>query len=153
MRRAALAAIAALALAAAAPAGAVTPRTSLHAIETQVMCVTCGIPLVVAESPAADQERSFIAGLVARGDTAAQIRDELVRQYGVAVLALPPDRGFNVAFYLIPIAALALALAILALLLPRWRRNRRSPPPPGAAATPSAADAARLDADLARFDS
>ena len=60
MRRAALAAIAALAFAA-SPAVAVTQRTSLSAIEPQVMCVTCGIPLEVAEYPAADQERQFIS--------------------------------------------------------------------------------------------
>lgn len=151
MRRAALAAIAALALAA-SPAVAVTQRTSLSAIEPQVMCVTCGIPLEVAESPAADQERQFISRLVAEGDTAAQVKHQLVLQYTEAVLALPPDRGFNVVFYLLPVAVVALALALLALLLPRWRRNRREGPPAGGGTTPSATETARLDADLARFE-
>jgi cytochrome c-type biogenesis protein CcmH len=150
-RRLVLVAIAALALAA-APAAAVTQRTSLSAIEPQVMCVTCGIPLEVAESAAADQERQFISRLVAEGDTAAQIKHQLVLQYTEAVLALPPDRGFNVVFYLLPVGVVALALALLALLLPRWRRNRRAGPPPGGGATPSATETARLDADLARFE-
>ena len=152
MRRATLAAIALLA-GAAAPALAVPQRTSLSAIEPQVMCVTCEIPLVVAESPAADQERHFISQLVAQGDTAAQVKQALVAQYGEGVLALPPDRGFNVAFYLIPVAVVAVALALVALLLPRWRRNRREKPPAGGGAgTPSESETARLDADLARFD-
>ena len=151
MRRAALAAIAGLALAA-SPALAVTQRTSLSAIEPQVMCVTCGIPLEVAESAAADQERRFISRLVARGDTAAEIKHQLVLQYTAAVLALPPDHGFNIVFYVLPVAVVALALALLALLLPRWRRNRRDRPPPGAGTTPSATETARLDADLARFE-
>jgi cytochrome c-type biogenesis protein CcmH len=150
-RRLVLVAIAALALAA-APAAAVTQRTSLSAIEPQVMCVTCGIPLEVAESAAADQERQFISRLVAEGDTAAQIKHQLVLQYTEAVLALPPDRGFNVVFYLLPVGVVALALALLALLLPRWRRNRRAGPPPGGGTTPSATETARLDADLARFE-
>jgi cytochrome c-type biogenesis protein CcmH len=150
-RRLVLVAIAALALAA-APAAAVTQRTSLSAIEPQVMCVTCGIPLEVAESAAADQERQFIQRWVAAGDTAAQIKHRLVLQYTEAVLALPPDRGFNVVFYLLPVGVVALALALLALLLPRWRRNRRAGPPPGDGATPSATETARLDADLARFE-
>ena len=67
MRRAALiGAVALLALpAAAAGAG---PRASLPAIERQVMCVTCKIPLNVAESPQADRERAFIQTLIDKTD-------------------------------------------------------------------------------------
>ncbi|MGA2756142.1 MAG: cytochrome c-type biogenesis protein CcmH [Solirubrobacteraceae bacterium] len=153
MRRAALAAVLLLSLAVAAPASAVTARTSLVAIEQQVMCVTCGIPLQEADSPAAQQEKAYIQQLIDAGDTAATIKARLVVEYGDAVLALPPDRGFNVEFYLIPIAAVLAAIVIVALLLPRWRRNRRAGA--GAAGQPdalSAADNARLDADLARFE-
>ena len=153
MRRAALAAALLLCLALAAPAWAVTARTSLVAIEQQVMCVTCGIPLQEADSPAAQQEKAYIQQLIDAGDTAATIKARLVVEYGDAVLALPPDRGFNVAFYLIPIAVVLAALAIVALLLPRWRRNRRAGS--AAAGQPdalSATDSARLDADLARFE-
>ena len=136
----------------AAPAAAVTARTSLVAIEQQVMCVTCGIPLQEADSPAAQQEKAYIQHLVSAGDSASKIKAKLIAQYGDAVLALPPDRGFNVAFYLVPIAAVLLALAIVVLLLPRWRRNRRACTAAGAADALSAADSARLDADLARFE-
>ena len=151
MRRAAAAALALLALSASS-AGAVTPRTSLAEVEPQVMCVTCNVPLEVAVSPAADQERQFIVALIAQGDTMAQIKAKLVAQYGDTVLALPPDRGFNVAVYVIPIVVVVVALAMVALLLPRWRRNRRDGPAATTGAPPSAAEAARLDADLARFD-
>jgi cytochrome c-type biogenesis protein CcmH/NrfF len=153
VRRAALIALALVAVSAPAAAAAVKPRTSLSAIEPQVMCVTCQIPLEVAVSPAADQERQFIVQLIAQGDTAAQVKSELVAEYGEAVLALPPDRGFNVVVYVIPIVVVALALALVALLLPRWRRNRRDAPTPAAAdGMPSAAESARLDAELSRFD-
>ena len=143
--------LAAAAALSAAPATAATPRTSLVAIEQQVMCVTCGIPLQEADSPAAQQEKAFIQRLVNQGQTAPYIKSQLVAQYGVAVLDLPPDTGFNVAFYLVPVAAVLAALAVVALLLPRWRRNRRSADA-GTPATLSAADSARLDADLAGFD-
>lgn len=152
MRRAALAALALLALSGASAAAAVTPRTSLAEVEPQVMCVTCNVPLEVAVSPAADQERQFISSLIAQGDTVAQIKAKLVAQYGDTVLALPPDRGFNLVVYLIPILVVVLALALVALLLPRWRRNHRDTPAAAPGATPSAAEAARLDAELARFD-
>jgi cytochrome c-type biogenesis protein CcmH/NrfF len=151
MRRAALAALGALALAA-TPALAVTPKTTLHAIEQQVMCVTCNIPLEVAESPAADDERAYIQTLINRGDTVAQIKHQLVLDYGDSVLDLPPVKGFNIVFYILPIAAGLGAIALVAFLLPRWRRRNPPPAAPGGA-TLSPADAARLDADLASFDS
>jgi cytochrome c-type biogenesis protein CcmH len=152
VRRAALIALALLAVAAAPATAAVKARTSLSAIEPQVMCVTCQIPLEVAVSPAADQERQFIVQLIAQGDTAAQVKSKLVAEYGEAVLALPPDRGFNVVVYVIPIVVVALGLALVALLLPRWRRNRRGVPAASTLGTPSEAESARLDAELSRFD-
>ena len=135
-------------------AGAVVPRTSLPVIERQVMCVTCKIPLNVAESPQADRERAFIQELIDKGEDEAQVKHSLVGQYGPAVLGLPADHGFDVTAYLVPLIVVAALLVMLALLLPRWRRRsresaleRRDNPQPLAAP-----DAARLDADLARFD-
>ncbi len=148
-----LALLALLALAAPAGAAAAAPRASLPAVERQVMCVTCKIPLNVAQSPQADRERAFIQELIAEGEDEAQIKNALVAQYGPTVLGLPATHGFDLAAYLVPLAVvLALALT-LALLLPRWRRHaraqaeRRRP-----AVSLSAADAARLESDLSRFD-
>ena len=130
---------------------AATPRTSLPAIERQVMCVTCKIPLNVAESPQADRERAFIQSLIAEGKSEAQIKRALVGQYGPAVLALPSSHGFDLAAYLVPVAALLALIAGLALL-PHWRRRGAAAPAQEPAAPLSGADAARLDADLAHFD-
>jgi cytochrome c-type biogenesis protein CcmH len=151
--RASAALLAALALAtAAAPASAATPKTTLHAIEVQVMCVTCGIPLQVAESPAADQERQFIQALVNRGKTATQIKQALVADFGNAVLDLPPDKGFNVLFYILPIAFVLAGLAILTILLPRWKRKRTATPLESAGSAVTPAEAERLEQDLKRHD-
>jgi cytochrome c-type biogenesis protein CcmH/NrfF len=138
---------------AAAEAAAAKPRASLPTIERQVMCVTCKIPLNVAESPQADRERAFIQELIGQGQSEAQIKRALVGQYGSAVLALPSDHGFDLAAYLVPLAALLGLLGAVAMLLPRWRRHARAQAlaaPP--AQSLSAADAARLDADLTHFD-
>jgi cytochrome c-type biogenesis protein CcmH/NrfF len=129
-------------------------RPSLPTIERQVMCVTCKIPLNVAESQQADRERAFIQGLIDEGKSEAQIKRALVGQYGAAVLGLPGTHGFSLAAYLVPIAVVLALLATLAVLLPRWRRGARGahgPQPPPAAAL-DATDAARLEADLARFE-
>jgi cytochrome c-type biogenesis protein CcmH len=136
-----------------APAGAAGPaRASLPAIERQVMCVTCKIPLNVAQSPQADRERAFIQSLIDRGLDEAQIKRALVAQYGGSVLALPNAHGIGVLAYAVPIGAVAMLVALLLVLLPRWRaadrrRNERE-------ATPklSSEQAARLDSDIARFD-
>jgi cytochrome c-type biogenesis protein CcmH len=139
---------------------AVTPRTTLPAVESQVMCVTCKISLQVAQSPQADRERAFIERLIAAGMSEAQIKRALVREYGPAVLALPSDHGFDLAVYIVPPAVVLAVLAALALLLGRWRRRARAAPgvgdggEGGEGGPPyplSPADAARLDADIARF--
>jgi cytochrome c-type biogenesis protein CcmH len=128
-------------------------RTSLPVIEPQVMCVTCKIPLNVAQSPQADRERAFIQGLIDEGQTEAQIKRSLVNQYGPTVLALPGAHGFDLTVYLVPLAAFLALLATLAVLLPRWRRRAREQASRVLDAPQlSSADTARLDADLAKFD-
>jgi cytochrome c-type biogenesis protein CcmH len=134
--------------------GAGVPRTTLPAVESQVMCVTCKIPLAVAQSPEATRERVFIQRLVDQGRTEAQIKRLLVHEYGPAVLSLPSSRGFGLAVYLVPPLVLLALLVCLALLLPRWRRRARAAPAgaEGALPTLTPADVARVDADMARFD-
>ncbi len=143
------------ALAAGPGAPRTTIRTTLPAVEGQVMCVTCKIPLLVAQSPQASRERAFIQRLIVLGRTEAQIKRALVAQYGPAVLALPPAHGFDLAAYLVPLCVVLALLAVLALLLPRWRRRARAAAVGDAlhpSPTLSPADTARLEADMARFD-
>jgi cytochrome c-type biogenesis protein CcmH len=135
-------------------AGAVPIRTTLPAVEGQVMCVTCKIPLLVAQSAQASRERAYIQRLILLGRTEAQIKHALVAQYGPTVLALPPAHGFDLAVYLVPPCVVLALLGLLALLLPRWRRRARAAAASDAHPSPTLtpADAARLDADMARFD-
>lgn len=145
-----------LALLALAPAGALAaqPRASFNDVEDEVMCDTCNVPLNIADSERADQERAEIKRYIAQGLTKAQIKDRLKAEYGPGILATPSDKGFDLAVWLVPILIALGVIAALAVLLPRWRRGRG-----GAAATPapvgpalSDADARRLDEDLARYD-
>lgn len=130
------------------------PRTSLHAVEAEVMCVSCGVPLAIAESPQADAERREITRLIAQGKTKQEILDSLVVTYGDRVLASPKEEGFGLAAYLVPIALVLAMLAALAVYLPRWRRNRDADGSTPAADGPTItdADSRRLAEDLARYD-
>ncbi len=152
-------ALLATALLALAPALArsAAPRTTLPAVEAQVMCVTCKIPLTVAVSPQANRERVYIQHLIDQGDTLPEIKRALVFQYTDAVLALPPSHGFDLGVYLVPAAVVLALLATVAVLLPRWRRRARAAQAAREAeewVSPALdpEDAARLEADMARFD-
>ncbi|HEX5927187.1 MAG TPA: cytochrome c-type biogenesis protein [Baekduia sp.] len=158
MRRVALAATLAALLLTVIASGAVqaapAQRTSLHAVESEVMCVSCGVALAIAESPQADAERREITRLIKQGKTKQEILDSLVGTYGDRVLASPKDKGFGLAAYLVPIAIVLAMLAGLAVYLPRWRRNRDPEDSAIAAEGPALtdADSQRLAEDLARYD-
>jgi cytochrome c-type biogenesis protein CcmH len=129
---------------------ALQPRASLPDIEDEVMCPTCGVPLINAFSPQAEKERRFIRREIARGKTKAEIKDALVSEFGRTVLAVPRGHGFDLTAYVVPVAAIALAATALAGGIVR-RRRRGS-----AAATPdadlSSAETTRLERELSRYD-
>ena len=147
--------VALLAVALVVPAAqAATPRASLPDVEDEVMCLECGTALNVSTSPVADQERAFIRELIAQGKSKEQVKAALVAEYGPRILAEPEERGFSLTAWLIPILATLAALALVVVLVRRWRRPEGAAEPEAGAA-PAAldpADARRLDAELAAFD-
>ena len=155
MRALAVALLALLALAPAAALGA-QPRASFNDVEDEVMCDTCNVPLNIAESDRADQERAAIRRLIAQGLTKQQILAELKRTYGPAILAKPQDSGFSLAVWWVPVLVVLGLVGLLAALLPRWRRRGRGGGggDGGGRAAPalSPADERRLDEDLARYE-
>ena len=151
MRRAAvLLGLIAAFLAFATPAVALTSFTD---VEDEVMCDTCNVPLNIAESARADQLRKEIRAKIARGESKQRIKDELRVTYGDKILALPPKSGFSLAAYLVPIGVALGLIALVAVLVPRWRR-RGSEDDDSASPEPALTDgdAQRLDAELAAFD-
>jgi cytochrome c-type biogenesis protein CcmH len=145
-----------VALTAGAPALAATAlshRASLIAIENDTMCVECHESLAVAQSPEAYAERDYIRALISQGETKAQIESNLVQQYGPAVLAVPPARGFNLLVYVVPPLVVIAGLILLMVTIPRWRRRARGSAGQPLAVAPALdpADARRLDEDLGRY--
>jgi cytochrome c-type biogenesis protein CcmH len=149
MRRrvAALAVVVALT---AAPAAAACPRTSLSAMENDVMCLVCGVPLAIADAPQAQRERVFIERMVNQCRSKEEIERALVAQYGPRVLALPKASGFRVSAYLVPaLAALAAAAGIVLVAVRGPRRRRERPRANGPPVDPL--QSARIDAELDRY--
>jgi cytochrome c-type biogenesis protein CcmH/NrfF len=142
--------------------GTVKPRASLPDIEDEVMCVQCGTALNISQAPSADRERAFIRRRIAEGKTKAQIKAELVDEYGTNVLGSPPDKGFNVAVWLVPLVLALAALGAVWTTLHRWRRASREEDGEGGSDEDELArregraldpdDARRLDNDMAGYD-
>jgi cytochrome c-type biogenesis protein CcmH/NrfF len=118
------------------------------------MCATCHEPLNVAQSPQAFAERSYLAGLIARGENKSQIDNAMIATYGPTVLSEPKAQGFNALLYILHPVALLAGLAALAVLIPRWRRRGRAAAAVAVPAGPAlgAADAKRLEEELSRYD-
>jgi cytochrome c-type biogenesis protein CcmH len=131
---------------------AAAPQASLPDIEDEVMCVECGTALNVSTSVVADQERAFIRKQIAMGKDKQEVKDALVEEFGPAVLADPPSKGFDLAAWLVPILLAVAAAGGLAVAARRWRR--RSGAAPAAAEGPplDPDDQRRLDAELAAYD-
>ena len=117
------------------------------------MCPVCGTTLELAsDSPQAIREREFIRGLIAEGQTKAQIKAALVAEFGDEVLALPDDEGFDLAAWLVPGLAIIAAAVAIFVGLRRWRRAAAADIEAEPAPQPlDAEDAGRLEADLERY--
>ncbi len=152
LRAALLALLAVLALAgpaAAAPA-------SLTDVEDEVLCVVCGTPLNVAQGKPADDQRALIRGWIAEGLDKREIKQRLEVEYGPAVLGTGAKDGLGAPVWGIPALGGLLGLALVLLVLRRWRRGEARPEPEAAdpVAAPVAAGplSARLDAELRAAD-
>lgn len=91
----------------------------------------------------------MIRSSLAEGMTEKQIRAELVDQFGPAVVAEPPKRGFDLLAWLVPLGILVAGAVGVAAIAWGWRRRRAEEPPP---APLDPALERRLDAELERFD-
>ena len=123
---------------------------TLAELEGEVVCPTCHTTLDMSNSAVASRIRVFIRERIAAGDTKSEIKDELVAQFGPAVLAEPPKHGFDLLAWLLPIGGLLLGAAAVAWAAWRWSPRAREPAAAGPPLDPDAER--RLDEELERFD-
>ena len=146
------AAVLAAALVLAGPAAAcVSPRTSLNALEGEIMCPTCHTTLDQSDAPAALRIEAFIRRRIDQCATEAQIKDELVANFGAGILAAPPRKGFDLLAGWLPLGGVIVGAFAVAAGVWRWSRARGpddEPPPSGL----DDETERRLDELLARLD-
>ena len=140
------------ALAFAGPAAAACPTVA--DLEGKFICPTCKTTLDQSDAPAARRIKAYLAERVEACASEEQIKDELVAQFGPAVLAAPPREGFHWLAWLLPLAGLLAAASVISVLVWRWSRSR----PADATADSNGRRELdpelerRLDRELARFD-
>lgn len=146
--RPALLALALLAALAAGVARADAPNAA--DLEAELVCPVCETTLDQSNAPVAERMKAYIRTRIAAGDSAQEIKDALVAEFGPGVLAKPPGGGFGLLAWLLPLAALIIGAAVVGVLIRSWSRKRAS-----GAADEEPLDPAlerRVDEELARFD-
>lgn len=146
-------AVAVVALAFVSPAAAACP--TLRDLEGKLICPTCKTTLDQSDAPVARQMKDYIQRRVDACASEQQIKDELVAQFGPAVLAAPPREGFHWLAWLLPLGGLLAGVAVVSALVWRWSRARPAPEPEADSNGRLGLDPEleqRLDQELARFD-
>ena len=116
-----------------------------RAIERLVIAPCCWMqPVSDHQSPASDEVKQQIREWLSAGRTRQQVLDGFVEQYGVRVLAEPPNRGFSRFLYFTPIAVLGVSAVGLIVFVRRW--TGRQPRRPQEAAGGSGQETASADA-------
>lgn len=81
-------------------------------------------------SPESEQLRELIRQLIAQGKTKEEIIAYFVEVYGRQVLPAPPQRGFFLTAWYLPLAGILSGGGVLYLLLRIWSRGGKEVPPP-----------------------
>ncbi|HEX9260752.1 MAG TPA: cytochrome c-type biogenesis protein [Acidimicrobiales bacterium] len=103
------------------------PRTQgerVDAIAKTIKCPTCRSESVYeSQATASENIRTEIARQVAAGRTDDEVRSFLATRYGEDILLVPKGSGVTGLVWVLPVAALLVAIAGLAVVFARWRRE------------------------------
>ena len=148
-----VAALALLAFALVAPAAASDARPTAAELESELVCPVCETTLDTSNAPVALRIKAFIRERIAAGDSKSEIKAKLVADFGPAVLAVPPRKGFDWIAWLLPLAGIAVAAVAVSGVAWRWRQARPDDERPGVEGEPiDPALERRLDDELDRFE-
>ncbi len=98
-----------------------TAAQKVSSIASEVRCPQCeGQSAQVSDAPAAKAVRLFVSEQVQAGKSRGQIERELVDRYGSDILLRPSASGLVGLVWILPVVAVVLALAGLAVAFRRW---------------------------------
>ena len=121
-------------------------KPTLEALGNEVQC-PCGCVAPLNQCPMLDcaekaEMRAFIKKEIADGKDETAILQDLSLRYGVQVLSAPPAHGFNLAVWILPGIGLLAGLAVVVVIVRRWKHKPAVVP----ASTSAAHDARVLTA-------
>jgi cytochrome c-type biogenesis protein CcmH len=123
-----VAAAALLAVAVVDQGGAETEVERVQRLQQTFACPECSGESVSDSSAAVSATiRQYINQRVAEGATDQELRDELVRAYGVEVLLNPPAEGFAALVWVLPVLVASFGAMGAAIALTRRRPPARAP--------------------------
>jgi cytochrome c-type biogenesis protein CcmH len=132
------------------PTKADEDEAEIQAIETRLAC-NCGCTLDVFTCRTTDFSCTYsprlhreVLALRSQGKTAQQVLDAFVAKYGEKALMAPKPKGFNLAGYLVPGAAILSVGAALVMLVVR-RRGVVAAADPGSSPLPPTASAEEME--------
>ncbi len=115
--------VVALAVGSRADASSRSPDERARSLAESIKCPTCRSQSVAtSDAPAAEYIRAEIDRRIAAGESDDVIRGYFAGRYGDDILLSPPSSGLAGMVWVLPVAALVIALAGLGWAFVRWRR-------------------------------
>ncbi len=106
---------------------ATTPSTNAERIDNiakTIKCPSCRSESVFeSKAPSAEAIRNEIARQVAAGRTDGEVRASIAGSFGRDLLLVPSTDGISSLVWILPMAAMVLAIAGLAFAFHRWKVN------------------------------
>jgi cytochrome c-type biogenesis protein CcmH/NrfF len=127
---------------------------AIQAIEKRLKCTCgCGLDVYTCRTtdftcPQSPKMHRHVIELSQAGMSGEAIVARFVSEQGLQILMAPPERGFNLAGYLMPGAAMLTGAVLLIVVMRRW--IRRTPPIPAAAEASGASGASPAELDRLR---
>jgi cytochrome c-type biogenesis protein CcmH len=133
---------------------AAAPTVSVQQVAEGLTC-QCGCGLTVANCNHPNCEfsvpvRDQIDGMIKHGMSGPQVITYFRGKYGEKVLSAPTTQGFNLVAWVMPFAAIASGVALVALTIGRWRTASPGPAPKPGRTKGANADHDPFDPELRR---